>query len=373
MRRLGLLLALTLGVARADGGPRPLVVLHPQLDASTAEAVRKEADRRGLEVATPAPPSEPASEELLADVRPLYQNMAFGAAVKKLEAAEASLLNGRSFTPAVARTLADVELWMGACLFLSHDHAGAEDRWALAQRLEPSVRLDPLFPPELQKAFGERRNPGRPLPVVVRLAPTGARLWLDGHLVDGPLSTVVGLHAAVAERADLLPAGQVVRIIRAAPQIALRLQTPADAATALHQIFTTLKQRPLSRDEALGVSGVLGRPLLLIGGDAHRLSATRHDAADRARPDGEWTAADAPALFSAMCATTDTCGPAQAPVLVAPVVAPPASPEKPQAPPVWRRGWFWGVVGASLAVAAGAALGIGFGMTAPRDYDLRVR
>jgi hypothetical protein len=93
--------------------------------------------------------------------------MSFAAAVKKLEAAESSLIMGRLPTPAVVRALADLELWMGACLFLARDRAGAEDRWALAQRLRPSLKPDPLVPPQVPRAFAQKRAPAKPVAVAV--------------------------------------------------------------------------------------------------------------------------------------------------------------------------------------------------------------
>src|SRR5581483_6447270 len=100
---------------------------------------------RGLEVAAPVPQPEPAAEALLADIRPLYQDMKFGAAVKQLLAARDSLIAGRVPSPGLLRALGELELWIGACAFLSRDKAGAFDHWALAQRVAPEARPDRIF------------------------------------------------------------------------------------------------------------------------------------------------------------------------------------------------------------------------------------
>jgi len=388
MLRIGFLFALTVGTARAEEAARPLLLFHPSLSRDATDPVAREAARRGIEVASPAPLPEPASESLLAEVRPLYQNMSFAAAAKKLETEEASLLAGRLPSPALVRALSELELWRGACLFLARDRAGAEEPWALALRLRPLARLDAIFPPEVQRAFSRRRPAARPVAVAVKLAPLGARLWLDGKLValDVPLSATPGLHYAVVERADQRPSAEVLRIIRASPQITVSLQTPAELPDALRQAEARLRTAPLSRDEALGVSAAIARPLVLVESRGGQLVATRYAAGDATRPVSESEGADGASLIAALCASDAGCAKLEPPpsVTTGPglqVGAPPArmatAAAAPAAPPttkpVWKRGWFWGVLGASVAVAAGAATGIGVGATAPRNYDLRVR
>jgi hypothetical protein len=318
---------------------------------------------------------------MLADVRPLYQNMAFAQAVKKLEAARHALIVGRLPTPGVLRALGDLELWLGACLFLRHDRAGALEHWALAQRLAPGARPDRIFPPEVRRGFAERKPAGKPVSIAVRLAPVDARLWLDGKLVSGAPAAVPGLHYAVAERADLSPVAQIVRVTKAAPEIAISLHEPAGAAEAVRQASARVRTGSLGRDEGLGVSAALHRPLWVLAARDEGVSARRFSAAEVARPTDEVSAPDAGSLVEAIC-RLEHCAPV-APPLVA--LAPPAlsSPAAapvllqqqqtaPPARPVWKRGWFWGVLGASVAVAAGVAVGAALGASAARDYDVRV-
>lgn len=372
MLRVGLLLALTVGVARAEPAPRALMLTGPLSPAASAE-LSHQAARRGIEVALPAPEAEPASESVIAEVRPLYQNMAFGQAVKRLTAAEASLVAGRLPTAGLTRALADLQLWMGACLLLEEDRAAAIDHWELALRLWPQARLDRLFPPEVRAAF-PRSAGGRAVRVQVRLAPNGARLWLDGKRVDGPLTTTLGLHYVVVERADRVPVAQVVRIIHAAPQIAVSLDEQAEPAAALRQAAARLRTAPLGREEGLGVSVALGRPLTVVSAIDDRLVATRFAAADPARPVAASEAGSAAALVTSLCAADPGCLPVVDPV-PAPAIAVTAVPSHPPPParPVWKRAWFWGVLGAGVVAAAAVATGAALGATAPRDYDLHVR
>ena len=373
MLRVGLLFALTALAARAEPATSTLLLLDSHLPTAVAASISQNAARRGLEVAAPAPEPEPASESVLAEVRPLYQNMAFGQAAKRLERAETSLLAGRLPSPGRVRALADLELWMGACLFLAKDRAQASDRFTLALRLSPSARPDRLFPPEVRAAF-PRSAGGRTVRVKTQLAPIGARLWLDGKRIEGTLALTPGLHYVVVERADRIPVAEVVRIIHAAPQIAISADAPAPPAEALRQAAARLETAPLSREEGLGISASIGRPLLVVSARGDRLVATRFDAHDPTRPLVELEAANAGALVDAVCATDPTCRPLPAPPVPPVALAPTAPAQRPaRARPVWKRAWFWGVLGAGVAVAAGIAAGAAVGATSPRDYDIRVR
>ena len=215
----------------------------------------------------------------------------------------------------------------------------------------------------------------------MRLAPAGARLWLDGKPASAPATATPGLHWVVVERADLAPSTRIVRITRAAPEIAVNLTQPAAPAEALRQTAVRLASAPLERDEGLAVSAELHRPLWLIGMHNGLLVAQRFAADDVAHATDEKSAPSPPALADALC-TVERCTSPAAPVATA--VAPTAAPSAPAAPlaltasapperPVWKRGWFWGVLVGSAAVAAAVIAGSVVGATAARDYDLRVR
>jgi hypothetical protein len=354
MRRLAVLL-LPLSVcalAGADETRRPILLLHRDFPAASMSELTREADARGLEVAAPDARPEPASETLLADVRPLWRDMAWAKAGVQLDEAVDRLIRGREPTPGVVRALAEIELWRGACRLLARDAAGAADHFVLARSLWPEARLEPIFPPKVHAAFKAARAE-RPVPVDLRIAPTGARLWLDGRAVESPLSASPGLHYAVLTRADLQPMAQVVRITRSAAQVSMSLREPAAPADALR----AARWWP-------GERATFERPVLLVsvGNGRWRAGEPAIEAADAAH------------LVTEICQRHPGCTALPAPTVEHPAVAdlraaPPPPPEK----PVWKRAWFWGVVGASVVVLAGVATGAALGATLPRDYVVRVR
>jgi hypothetical protein len=363
--------------ARAEEPARAILVIAPAVPRAAAEEITRDAATRGLDVASPGPQPEPASEALLAEIRPLYQNMKFAAAVKQLEAARDSLIADRVPSPGLLKALADVELWLGACALLARDKPAALDHWALAQRLAPDARPDRIFPPEVHTAFAAKRPAGKPVAIAVRLAPVDARLWIDGRRAGATVSTLPGLHYVVVERADQVPAAQILRITRSAPEIAVSLQVAADPSDALRQVSRRIRTAPLTRDEGIGVSANLVRPLWVISDHDDKLTATRYSASDVNRPVDE-VVAPSSTLLDEVC-RLERCAPIAPPVLTTPnppsVVTAPLAPTEPPTPrkPVWKRGWFWGVLGATVLVAAGAATGVALGLIAPRDYDIRVR
>jgi hypothetical protein len=341
--------------------PRPLLAAR-ELPLAAAQALALQAEAHALELAAPVPPSEPASEALLGPVRPLYQNMEFGKAARALAAGEEALLAGRLPTPQLARALAEAELWLGALLWLDRDKGAAADHWALAQRLVPSARPDRLFPPQVQQAFAQRPVETHPVAVAIKLAPVGARLWLDGKRVTGNLTATPGLHWVVVERADFKPSVQLLRITLAVPQIAVDLREPAAPAEALARATSVA----MGRDEGLGVSGLIKRPLWIVTAPAGKWSGARFASADPTRPVVQLSDEGAAPLVEAIL-VAEGLGPPP-PVAPAEVVSPP-----PPKRPLWKRGWFWGTVAAAVVVVAGVAVGASLGVTAARDYDLHVR
>ena len=61
-------------------------------------------------------------------------------------------------------------------------------------------------------------------------------------------------------------------------------------------------------------------------------------------------------------ATSEPPPPAPAAALVTTAPPPPRADK-----PVWKRAWFWGVVGGAAAVVAGVAIGVGIATSTPRD------
>src|SRR5439155_13487422 len=145
-------------------------------------------------------------------------------------------------------------------------------------------------------AFAHRPAAPRAVRVDVRLAPAGARLWLDGKPAAGAVSAAPGLHYVVVERADLVAAAQLVHITRTAAVLAVSLRDAAPASEALRQIAARARAAPIAPDEGLGVSRALDRPLWIVGRADGGLRADRYAAADPARPIARVEAARADAL-----------------------------------------------------------------------------
>src|SRR5439155_22409236 len=149
---------------------RPLLV--PAAGAAV-ETLDRTAPRRGLEVARPQREPDVAAESVLAEVRPLYRDMAFGRATARLLGAEQALVDGRLATPRVAAALAEIELGLGACLLVDGKVADAQEHFALARVLAPRARPDRIFPPEVHAAFAHAA-PGARVEPRLQLAPPGA-------------------------------------------------------------------------------------------------------------------------------------------------------------------------------------------------------
>lgn len=336
--------------ARAAAAPdaraadRPLLV--PAGDAN-AEALDRAAPPRGLDVARPQREPDVAAESALADVRPLYRDMAFAKAHVRLEQAEEALLAGRLPTPRLAAALAELELWLGACTLLDSKPADAHDHFALARTLSPSARPDRIFPPEVHAAFAHAA-PGATVTPRLALSPPGARLWIDGKLASAP-TTTVGIHWIVVERADRQPVARVLRVTQAAPEIAVSLADAAAPDDALRQAAARAAVGPLGSDEGIGVSAALGRVVWIVG--AH--GADRFAAADAAHPTRHVDfAGDA---IDGVCAVEPAC------------VALPA-PHR----PIYKRAVLWVPIGVGVALAVGAGVLAGTLANASSDYVVRI-
>ena len=329
-------------VART-GPERPLIV--PAGDAN-AEALDRAAPPRGLDVARPQREPDVAAESALAEVRPLYRDMAFAKAHVRLEEGEAALLAGRLPTPRLAAALAELELWLGACTLLDNKPADAHDHFALARTLSPSSRPDRIFPPEVHAAFA-RSAPGATVTPRLALSPPGARLWIDGKPAGA--TTTAGIHWILVERADRRPVARVLRITQAAPEIAVSLADAAPADEALRQAAARASIGPLGSDEGIGVSAALGRVVWIVG--AH--GADRFAAADAAHPARHVDyATDA---IDAVCRVEPACVALSAPHR-----------------PIYKRAVLWVPIGVGVALAVGAGVLAGTLANASSDYVVRV-
>lgn len=346
---LAFALVLVAATARAQDKPRPLLIAR-ELSPADAQALARETQPRGIEVAAPLPAGEPASEALLAPIRQLYANMEFGKAARTLLGAEEALIAGRLPSPGLQRAVAEAELWMGALLWLGKDAAGAADHWELAHRLAPSARPDRLFPPQVHQAFAKAAPEPRPVPIALKLAPAGARLWLDGKRAGERVTASPGLHWIVVERADRRPVARVMRVTEAAPEIAVNLGDAAQPADAVRQAAARAADGALGSDEGVALSATLGRSLWIVGGHG----ADRFDAGDVAQAtrhvdfDGD--------AVGAICAVEPAC------------IALPA-PRK----PLYQRAVLWVPIAVGVALVVGAGVLGGTLANNSSDYVVRVR
>ena len=385
---LSVINALVGGLSRARAAPsapgdearRPLLLARRDLAAPLLFELRREATARGLEVAAPEPRADPASEAVLAEVRPLYRDMAWTRCTSRLDAGVDALIRAREPSPGMVQALAELELWRGACRLLGGNARSAGEHFTLARQLSATAKLEPIFPPRVRAAARAAR-PGRPIPVTVRVAPVGAHVWLDGRLVDArqSLSATPGLHVVVVGRADFVPEAQFVRLGHG-QVLAVSLREPATPAEALR--FA----RWVAADGEIAT--VVGRPVFFVGYENGHFRATPLSAG----ADGPVLVERAAAgeLVASLCAGVSGCSPPPAevtrpepPTIAAtpspPTVASPAAvtPALEVAPPakrpLWKRGWFWGVLATSVAAAVAVSVGVAVGVTAPSDYVVRVR
>jgi hypothetical protein len=360
MRRLCAIVVALGSLARADEAG-PILLAHHALVAPKLFELQRAAAPRGVEIAAPEAPLEPASESVLAEVRPLYRNMAFARAVTKLDAATDLMIRGREPTPAMVRALAEVEVWRGALRLLAHDARGAAEHFVLARSLVPSVTPEPILPPKVRAAFRAAKA-GKPVAVTVHLAPAGAHLYLDGRETSGAVTAAPGLHYVVATRADRVLEARLVRIVKGAAQIDLNLREAATPAEALRAA------RWWAFDDA--IAEVVKRPLYGVAFEEEQFVLVAHNRALLKTPSAEQA-------IAFVCDATRACKPLPPPAAPSPaptvIVVREAPPTAPPPRPVWKRAWFWGVLGAGLLVVAGVATGAALGANAQTDYVVHVR
>ena len=120
-----------------------------------------------------------------------------------------------------------------------------------------------IFPPEVGRAFSQTQTPA-PVVVAHRLAPLGARLWVDGVLQTADLRMTPGLHYIVVERADLRPQARLQRVTRGAPAFSLVLTESATPKDAVIRAADRLRVGPLGNEEGIAVSALIRRPVWVV-------------------------------------------------------------------------------------------------------------
>jgi hypothetical protein len=355
------ILVAALAVALPLGAAEPARVARVLIDAGALpEAARGSLaalqQHSAVELVSPAPAETPQRDAILAGARRSYGNMAFDKAVSELSAVEASLTESARPSPERIARLAEVEMFLGACLLLQRDNREAEERFAFARALAPTLAPDPIFPPEVGGAV-RAAKPGPPIQVEVAISPPEARLWIDGVAAADHPRLNTGLHYLVVERADRRPTGKVVRISKSTSRLELSAARPA----AQEEAILALRVSSPTQTEGVAVSRLLSAPVWRLSSDGSNITAERWSAKDIVHPHQsvQVSAADPTALDKAICAI-DACDPR---------VASSEAPKK----PVWRRPWFWGAIGASAAVVLGGVIAGAVVGTRARDYEVVVR
>lgn len=361
-----------LGPSAAFAGP--LVIVGEGVPPEQARALVDDGHATGVEVVQAREPKASPVGDVLEEARRLFREMDFQRAALRLSAAEPNLIDGRTPSPQLVAELVDLETWLGACLLFSHNAPDAAERFALVRALDPNARPDPVFPPEVARAFG-RAAATPPIAVRVRLAPSDSRLWIDGKPAVASPTLRPGLHYVVAERADRRPVATMVRVSPSLPEIAVSLGDVASRPESLEQAARQAQRGPLGRDEAAAVASLQGRALWIVSLRDGRVMAARRSP-DPAEEPRTISIDRLDGAVRAICRAEHACADeAQSAVVAATMpglVAGAPAPSPKVRHPVWKRGWFWAVIGVSAAVVAGGIAGAVVATT-PRDYAARLQ
>jgi hypothetical protein len=343
-------------IAHADvNDPRGAPVFVVSADAPEAtRAVIAGLQARGVARIEVARGDElPTEEELVRPARLAYGKMDFARALRALQSAERSLIDGRRASAIRAARLAGLEAFWGACLLLQRDRAGAAERFALARALDPRVRADAMFPPEVSEALASARSEPS-LPIALEIAPPDSRLWIDEEPSAGRDRLSAGLHYIVVERADRRPAAALVRISASSTHVALSAVAPADATEAI----TAFADPKIPDTERIAVSALVGAPVWRVTAQDGAVVVTRFSARDIVRQVRSYSApeVEAGALEHTFC-TIEPCEPVGSIRRV----------------PLRRRAWFWGAIGGGAAIVLGGIIAGAVLATSPRNFNAVVR
>ena len=326
---------------RATGGDRGFA-------EEVAAAIGSWLARDGVELVSAPPRRERSALDVRAAIeraRDDFHHLRFEAAAAAVAVIDAAARErgGEGFERS---ELVELDVLSAAIALASGDDALAATSADRALAIEPGLVLDPAtWAPPVIAAFEARRPHQRRCTLSVQLAPTDARLVLDGREVDdeAPLSIGCGdhvLHAYADDRetyarALTLEANEVLPIslsIDVARVLAAPGEPRSSIGSALYEAARALDAELLVLDIVRLDGGAARAALLGAGYDASASSDT----------------ADEQALARALF-----------------VVAP--------EPPHTEEPWPWVLVGAAIvaAVAGGIALGVALSPGAPSGFDVR--
>jgi hypothetical protein len=302
--------------------------------------------------------AEDPTSDLLSHARSLYRDMEFSRCASKLSAVADAAVQAQLPTPPVIKALAELELWQGACLLLDGKRLEASERFHFARALSPNIEPDKIFPPDVVQLFSKSQHAMQDVAVNVRTFPGDARLWIDGVRHDAPVTIEPGLHYVVLERSDLVRVGQIVRIVRAAPEITIELRQPLPTPRLTEAVSRRLSIGRLTDAEGAAVARALGHTLFTVRIEDDQLVSDRFDATGTP----PWHLPRSPsaaAMIKTICGIEHACAESTA--------------EARATKPVWRRPWFWVLIGATVAASVSVAAGVGVAAAEPRDYVPRIR
>lgn len=323
-----------------------VVVPAAAWDRSTRDQVELTLRRRGLEVVRA--PLEPTRADAVATVgratqeaRELFLAGRYQEAIRSLAATEsthlAALLESADGRPA----LVTLNLWLGALHLAAENPADARRRFSLAQRLDPSARLDESFwPPAYIEAFEDARQaPPAKASFVVTSKPASVRIRWNGtaQRIGTPFETQEGLHYLLAEQLGFDPVARVIEV-RAGVLESLDL-APAAPRDRVPIAAAMRWYAELPSAAAAAVSNTAGADRVVVVSGA-RLAL--HDRKGRllSSAAGNSVSDAALALFPADRNVTEEAS-------------------------LFRRWWFWTAVGVGVAGIVGGTV------WATRDTDLR--
>jgi hypothetical protein len=339
------------GETARDLAAKPYLKLDLQRPEALLEA------RAGPPPGDPAAAAEVAARQALARSRELYRQLKLAEAVSLLTQARSRL--GRH-----AATRDQVRLLGRLSFELALNHLALQDQQAAVSDMASADNLGFRGPepgavsPEVEAFVTRVRGQLSAAPrgtLAVQIKPAGGTLLLDGKPAPARVEVTPGLHHLRAQRPGHQPRGLLQQVAPGKQhRLTLDLEPIPPAQTA---------RLALERYRAGAAPTDLGLPLARALGPDTAVLEVRNGPASELSGRLHWTGKQA----AAPPPRPECTAPARAPLadclgprlyrLAAGRTLEQATPP-PSAPPVYKRWWFWTLVGAGVAAGAGAGVGI---------------
>jgi hypothetical protein len=270
----------------------------------------------------------------LGPARAAYASFEYERAAALLSTAESEVL-ARAAVAQLVPAMAEVYLLRGVLAVAQRDRAALRS-FALVQRLEPGVVLDPArHSPPVRAAFAAARAGPAERGTLVVETRSGAEMLIDGGaaaLPEAPLEA--GLHLLVIQSSGSLRHAEVIDVQPGAP-LSRRIELQPEPPEATARRLVAEGRGALARlGESIGV-----KRLLLVeetpSGPTARLLDLR---SGQESPPATLAGESFPAQIDASL---------QPPA--APLSAVPPAVETPAPAPLYKRWWLWTAIGVALA------------------------